>query len=106
MEKPNGQRLIRSRTARRKARARQLLKKGYSYRQIMRHLRLKSTATVAYYLKVELNQYQDSMLKKDSFIYSTVMEADGRVHREETFGGAALATIALALIVLTGLLFL
>ena len=49
--KQNGQQFIRGRTARRKARAKELLKKGYSYRQIMRILRLKSTASVAYYLK-------------------------------------------------------
>jgi hypothetical protein len=44
---------------------------------------------------------------KNNLLYNTVIESDGNVHREETFGGAALATIVLvALIVIVGLLFL
>ena len=51
MEKPNGLRRIKSRTARRSAKVRELVKAGYSYRQIMRRLHFTSTAMVAYYLK-------------------------------------------------------
>ena len=36
-----------------------------------------------------------AMIKSDSLLYNTVIESEGHVHREETFGGAALATIAL-----------
>jgi hypothetical protein len=43
----------------------------------------------------------------NNLLYSTVIESDGQVHREETFGGAALATISLvALLVIVGALFL
>lgn len=56
MEKPNGERLIRQRSARKRRRAQELRKKGYSIRQIMRALKVKSPATVTYYLKSKVEK--------------------------------------------------
>jgi hypothetical protein len=46
MEKPNGGKIIARRTAIKRKTAQRMLKEGFSYRQIMRHLGYRSTSSL------------------------------------------------------------
>src|ERR1700712_4878186 len=87
MEKPNGRRLIRIRSRRKTTRAyRTLARREFFFQQVMRKLRMKTRQRCrTTRQKVGQNQFQANV--KNNLLYNTVIESDGLVHREETFGG-------------------